>query len=230
MLSLKSLPEPVKDSFSPLKKQTWLCIYVLILLFSFFIPVKFFALRIILFHVPALTKAGSEQISWFLWKKNLHIQFEFFIPHLIFHIKTGMGFRQAFKVTAQNLPQTFRKDFLEILDFIVFQSALNPRFYLFQQMISELKRADEATESLPYLENLRLYLKTRSLFRRHLYAALLHVRVQSFILCLLYSGLLFLVLYQYGWKYSKILLLSFTLFTVGLISLFRLGRRLKWTV
>ena len=118
---------------------------------------------------------------------------------------------------------------MEIQDSIIFSK--NPRsiftFSPLQQLIIKLKRADQSSQCLTHLENLRLYIKTRSRFQRKVNSALLQVRIQSCILFMIYSGLFCLILYQYGLKYKKVLLFSFCLFLLGLISLFHCGKKIK---
>lgn len=216
-------------SFSGVRAGPLTLILVLGVLFQ--IPTRSFILKISLMYLPALVLFLTDWLLQVVWRKNFYSQIEFFIHHLIFHIKTGLSFRSAFQVAIKGLSSpVFQKDFLEILDFIVFSRDLSPRFLPFRQMISELKRADKAPGGLLYLQNLRLHIKTRSLFRRKVSSALLHVRVQAVVLFLIYTGLLILVLYQYGLKYQKMVFLSFGLFAAGLFCLLRMGKSLKWSI
>ena len=228
-----SIPRPgfLRWGFAFFGDRTGQMTFILVLGVLFQIPTGSFILKVLLMYLPALLLFVTDRGLQMLWRKKFCFQIEFFIHHLIFHIKTGLSFRSAFQMAVRGLSsQVFQKDFLEILDFIVFSRDLSPRFVPFRQIISELGRADKAPGGLLYLENLRLHIKTRSLFRRKANSALLHVRVQAVVLFLIYSGLFVLVLYQYGLKYQKMVFLSVGLFAAGLFFLLRMGRSLKWSI
>ena len=167
----------------------------------------------------------------FRWRELFYFQLEFFLNTLIAQIRVGQSFRSAFKLAVLSLPKKeFQNYFEDIREQILF--AKNPKnpFPERDQVIGELKRADQSSHCLQNLENLRHQIRVQALFRKKVRSALLQIHVQSLVLLILYVGLFLFVLQKYGWKYMSVLLFSLFLFLLGLIVLFQCGRRMKWTV
>ena len=222
-----------REFFITYEWKIWIIFHILFVFCFSQIPLNSLILKLIILYIPPTFLFLMKYILDFLWKEHFLVQFEFFVNSLIFQIKTGYGFRSAFQIATSNLPQTaFQKYFMEIQEFIIFSKKLSSVFQFspLQQLLSELKRSDQSSQCLLHLENIRQYIRTRSYFQRKVRSALLQVRIQSFILFIIYSGLLILILCQYGWKYPKILFFSFCLFTSGLIFLFHCGKKIKWNI
>ncbi|MDE0518617.1 MAG: hypothetical protein OXH36_03550 [Bdellovibrionales bacterium] len=189
--------------------------------------------KILLLYTPFFVSFFLQSTLIFIWQQQCYVQFEFFLNALIAQIKIGVGFRPAFKQAAYTLPQRhFQNYFIEILDAMTFSNTHRKLFLspALQQMIEELKRANSSSQCLEHLKNLRHHIHTRSIFQKKVQSALLQIRIQSFVLLILYSGLFIFILNKTGWKYIKILLLSLCLFCIGLLVLSQLGKKIKWTI
>ena len=218
---------------SPIVWKIWLIFNISLVFFISQLPFDFLFLKLLLFCLPLLFTFFLKTLLNFIWKQRFYVQFEFFLNALISQIKIGVAFRSAFKKSARGLPHTyFQNYFLNILEMILYSQKLRPEFQFspLQQIIAELKAADQSDQCLEYLENLRHQLHVQSLFRKKVGMALLQIRIQSLVLLFLYSGLFIFVLNKYGLKYIKILLLSSSLFLMGLVILFQCGRKIKWTI
>ena len=190
-------------------------------------------LQCLLLYIPWILACFVLNLFYFTWKEQFFTQFEFFINSLISRIKTGSGFRSAFKMAILCLPQAhFQNHFMEILESIIFSKSFRKEFQFspMQQMLLELQRADQSVRCLDYLENLRHQIRVRSQFRKKIRATLFQFRIQSFILFILYFCLFIFVLLRHGLQYPKLLFSSVCLFTIGLFFLFQCGRRIKWTI
>ena len=190
-----------------------------------------FLFKLLCFSIPFILTFFGQAFLFFKWQEGFLGQLEFFLNTLIAQIRIGQGFRSAFKGAVLSLPQKkFQNYFKEIEDTILFAKTPKEPVPFIQQVIKELKRADQSPHCLKNLENLRHKIRVQTLFRKKVRSALGQIRIQSFILLILYIGLFLFVLQKYGWKYIQVLLISLFLFLVGLIWLFQCGRRMKWTI
>ena len=189
--------------------------------------------KCLLLHIPWVLACFTSNLFYFYWKEQFFTQFEFFINALISRIKTGAGFRSAFKTAIICLPHRhFQNHFTEILESIIFSKNFRKEFLFspMRQILLELKQADQSVRCLDYLENLRHQIRVRSQFRKKIKSVLLQFRIQSLILCLLYICLFIFVLFRHGLQYPKLLFSSICLFTIGTFFLYQCGRRIKWTI
>ena len=237
LICLKTLWKTLHKSIflaflSPMVWKIWFICNIALVFFISQLPIPLL-FKLPLLYTPLILTFFSQSLLLFIWRQQLYLQFELLLNALITQIKIGTGFRPAFKKAVLSLSrQHFQNYFMEILEVISFSKSFRKEFCFspLQQMITELKRADQSSQCLEHLENLRHQVRVQSVFRKKVQAALLQVRIQSVILLIFYFGLFIFVLHQYGLKYIKTLLLSFCLFIFGLIILFQCGRKIKWTV
>lgn len=218
---------------SPIVWKFWFICNILLAFFISQLPVPLLLFKLPLLYVPLILTVFLQSFLNFIWRQRFYKQFELFINALIAQIKIGLGFRSAFKSALSVLSHnSFQNYFMEILEMISFQKKIRKEFQFspLQQMIEELRKADQSSQCLEHLENLRHQIQVRSCFQKKVQSVLLQIRIQSFVLLVLYSGLFIFVLHKYGLKYIKVLLLSFLLFTVGLLFLFQYGKKIKWTI
>ncbi len=218
---------------SPIVWKIWIGFSILFVFLLTQLQIKSFFVQICLLYIPVGLTFFIHSLLTFIWKEQFLTQFEFFLNSLIARIKVGLGFRSGFKLAIQTMSSLhFQNHFMDILDSILLSKRMRKE-YLFspmRQMIEELQRTDHSHQCLKHLENLRHQLRTRTRFRRKVQVAILQVRIQSFLLLIIYTGLLFFILYRYGLKYPKILFTSSALFALGTIFLLQCGRKIKWTI
>lgn len=201
------------------------------------INISFLFFKILLLYLPFVIIMSLKNIFIVIWKEHLLIQFEIFLNYIIAQIKMGSSFLTSFKLALKQIPTLsvntkFQNHFTGILESILFSKPIPPDllFSPLKQIIQELKKADQFTQCLEHLENLRHTIRVRAYFRRKVHTALIQVRVQAIVLTILYIGLFIFVLYQYGLQYIHILFASLFLFSLGLIILFQIGRKIKWNI
>ena len=219
---------------SPIVWKIWFMGNILLIFVISQIPISILFFKLLLLYLPLTLTFFLQSTMIFLWQQQLYSQLEFFLNALIAQIKIGTGFRPAFKTAALTLSNSyFQNYFMKILETILFSKKPAGKSFLpssLQQMIEELKKADSSSHCLEHLENLRHHVHIRSVFRKKVQSALLQIRIQSFVLLILYTGLFIFVLNKYGLRYIKILFLSLFLFIIGLIILLQCGKRVKWTI
>ena len=218
---------------SPIVWKTWFICNILLIFFISQLPIHLLLFKSSLLYIPLILTFFLQSFLSFIWRQRFYTQFELFLNALIAQIKIGLGFRSAFKAALSVLSHSpFQNYFMEILEMILFSKKIRKEFHFspLQQMIEELRKADQSSQCLEHLENLRHQIRVHSIFQKKVQSALLQIRIQSFVLLVLYSGLFIFVLHRYGLKYIKVLLLSFFLFTAGLIVLFQYGKKIKWTI
>ena len=215
---------------SPIVWKLWFICNVVFMFGVVRLPLPFL-LQLCFIFVPLILTFVGQTLLFLRWQGGFFSQLEFFLNTLIAQIRIGRGFRSAFKGAVLSLPQKkYQSCFEEIENTILFDKTLKNPSPLIQQVVKELKRADQSPHCLKNLENLRHKIRVHALFRKKVRSALGQIRIQSFILLILYIGLFLFVLQKYGWKYLHVLLISLFLFLFGLVWLLQCGRRIKWTI
>lgn len=157
------------------------------------------------------------------------------LKNVILQMKLGSGFRKSLELSLSYESSHFMKTWLrKIYDNVVFTQHKTPDFksQLLLKLISELKQIDkEPNSSLRRLENLYLWLKIQSEFRRKSGKILSQMRIQSLLITVIYIALLFFVSEFLGSQQTfQFFPISFTLMSVGTLTVFYLGRRMKWNL
>ncbi len=157
------------------------------------------------------------------------------LKNVILQMKLGSGFRRSLELSLHYETSHFMRIWLrKIYDNVVFTQHRTPTFksQLLLKLISELKLIDkEPNSSLQRLENLYLWLKIQSEFRRKSGKVLSQVRIQSILITTIYFALLFFISEFLGYqKAFQFFPVSFSLMSLGVFTVFYLGRRMKWSL
>lgn len=81
------------------------------------------------------------------------------------------------------------------------------------------------------LKILRQRLKTERNFRRKSSQATIQIRMQAWVMSLMYVGMLTYICLEFGfWSHSRLILMSTSLFLMGLILVLNIGRRYSWKI
>ena len=238
LICLKTLWKILHNStfltlLSPIVWKIWFICNILLIFFISRLPIHLLFFKVLSLYIPLILTIFLQSVLIFIWRQQFYLQFELFLNALIAQIKIGASFRSAFKTALSILSHSpFQNYFMEILEMILFSKNLRKEFHFspLQQMIEELRKADQSSHCLEHLENLRHQIRVRSIFQKKVQSTLLQIRIQSFVLLSLYSGLFIFVLHRYGLKYIKVMFLSSVLFISGLIFLFQCGKKIKWTI
>lgn len=170
----------------------------------------------------------------FLEQKMLN-QVHHSLKNVILQMKLGCGFRKSLELSLHYESSRFMQNWLRKLhDNVVFTQHKTPVFksQMLIKLISELQRVDqEPNSSLKRLENLYLWLKIQSEFRRKSGKVLSQIRIQSVLITVIYFALVFFVSQFLGFhQVMRFFPVSFALMGTGVFSVFMLGRRMKWTL
>ena len=157
-----------------------------------------------------------------------------FLNKIILQMRSGNSFRQAVvraNETNSSFVRTKMDDIMKIVVFSQHSSTVTKSSFV-DFIISEFKLVDtHSHRSLQRLLNLRKKIQIEEEFRHRSGQVLNQIRLQSTVITVLYSALLIFVVVQYGFmKHSGIIYVSTFMFIVGLLFVFKLGRKLKWKV
>lgn len=149
-------------------------------------------------------------------------------------MKSGRSFRQSFaEVTSESAPH-MRVKLGEIADAVVFsqQNRRSFRYRFVDEVIEELRRVDSHPHlALKRLSSFRDKLRVESEFRRRSGQVLARIRAQSLIMSGLYLAIAAFIAWKFGFQAnSQLFLISFSLFSVGTLWLWRGGKKTKWKV
>lgn len=152
---------------------------------------------------------------------------------VILGLQTGKSFRLSLHTAIENQTGWVRLQLMELFEslsmsenVIAMKSALLKDF---QQEILEIDRSQ--TRCVEQVRALRREYKMQEDFRRRSGQVTQQIKMQAIIVTALYLALLSFVIMQFGFKDHRFLILmSFIIFSAGLIWIFLAGRRMKWKV
>ena len=118
----------------------------------------------------------------------------------------------------------------EISEILKFQNKFHYPDKEIENFVGDLICIHQSSNPLRRLQHLQRKVRIERDFRAKSRRVLLQVRLQSTILSLFYIGLLVWTFVSYGKQYLNLILISFVLFCIGLIWIFKTGRTMKWSV
>ncbi len=160
------------------------------------------------------------------------------VQETILSMKMGSGFRSAFQKAIERSEDIyFRKKLGDLMQSVVFSQQVTEGQSVFPrgslgEWCREFRKIDQqGHRAVERLENLRRKLQIENDFRRRSGQLLAQLHLQSGLLALLYLFLMVFVMAQFGFLSNwKLILLSFTLFLIGLVLSYLLGGKIKWKV
>lgn len=154
-----------------------------------------------------------------------------FLPSLIAQMKLGFSFPDAWQQSLKDIEnQELVYKLKDILDTLRFQKPFSHSKKEIMEFVQHINRARLSSQSLKRLKQFHEKIKIEQLFYRKASKVLMQLRLQSGILGLLYLLLLIWTVFSNGWKHLNLILLSFFFFFIGLIWIFKTGRRMKWSL
>jgi hypothetical protein len=159
------------------------------------------------------------------------------LSRLMMRMKEGRSLAVALELVAQETRASQRPRWLEIARSVSFSPQKTPRALEMKsakllEIVREFRRIDLLTRSqLTELERWRTRVRTERAFRRRSVQAMAQVRAQSIVLSILFFSLTAFSIVAFGWKAtSGPFRLALPIFSVGLILIWRGGRKIKWSV
>ena len=201
----------------------------------------YFLIGVILRNDPLLsvffyTAPTAGLLSWvFFWKKRkertlLENLYSLPIP-LTAQMKLGLGFMDAWDKSLQTVENPAeRQPLLKISDSLRFQRACNHPHPEINSFLHHLLSARKSDRPLKQIMNLQRKIQVKLLFLRRSRQVLFQLRLQSGVMAILYGGLVCWNLAHYGFQHFSLIFLSFPLFFIGLVWIFKMGKTLKWSL
>lgn len=165
-------------------------------------------------------------------RKNRDKQLRLLVDSIILEMRAGKSFRSATAKVACSLQDERLSELLKIwLASSQTQSSRGFDRSWWQTVQQELCAIDrEAHQALSRMQQWRQRLKLQADFGRRFGQVVVQVRLQALVITVLYFAILLFNLFRGAWNHnSELIMVSFSLFVMGLGLIFRLGRKVKWT-
>ncbi len=156
-----------------------------------------------------------------------------FLDHTILSIQTGIPLRNSVKESAQRFTGWKKYELMKACSSLILSSnEINLQSGVLRHLFDEIGWIDRGrNKTLEQLKSLRWHYKVQEDFRRKSGQISQQTRIQAAVMTILYLALLIFNGFQFGFKEQLALILfSVALFSIGLILVFTLGRRIKWKV
>lgn len=153
--------------------------------------------------------------------------------HVILALQTGKSFRQGMLSAIECRQGWIRNQLRDLFNSVIYgDDAIVMKSALLKDLQMELLEIDRSNNRVvEQVRSLRRQLKMREDFRRRSGQVTQQIKMQAIIVTVLYLGLLAFVIAQFGGReHANLLLFSNGIFFCGLITVFQIGRRMKWKV
>ncbi|WP_413289385.1 hypothetical protein [Bdellovibrio sp. HCB337] len=164
-------------------------------------------------------------------EKLIHAHTLRVLDHLILGVQSGQSLRASLMMLASQESSLLRVSWENLTHAICFEnSSAGLKSPALKNLFEELHRIERSQSKCgEQMRSLRKNLKTLEDFRRRSGQVSLQIRMQAAISALLYVGLLLFMLTQFGfYQHRTIIIISGTLFFVGMVTVFVIGRRIQW--
>ncbi|WP_374031550.1 hypothetical protein [Bdellovibrio bacteriovorus] len=152
---------------------------------------------------------------------------------MILGLQTGKSFRASFLSAVESQSGWVRVQMFEVLHSLQFpESNIAVKSALLADFLSEMRTIDQSqTRCVEQVKALRRHYKMLEDFRRRSGQVSQQIKMQAIIVTALYLALFVFVIMQFGFeKHRNLLFGSGLVFIAGLVFIFYVGRRMKWTV
>ena len=219
---LKLIPIKMKKSLEIFIYIYFSFVWIIFRKLSFFLFFFFIPLAFLLFLVFFL-KQKEE-------KKLLNALYSLLVP-LESQMKLGSSFINAWQKSIEPIPfSKIKTQIQKISDVLKFQNIFSYPDKKIEFFVKDLIIIHKSSNPLKRLGYLKRKVKVEQSFQIKSERALLQTRIQSFVLSVLYFGLLAWTITAYGKKYIHFIMISFLFFFIGLFWVLKIGRRMKWTI
>lgn len=221
---LKELsPAPYLKIFSPL-----LLFYFLI---GLFLQIKAPLWIFIFYSIPVFLLSAAIFINQKQQEQKFLLELYKFLPPLIAQMKLGLGFLDAYQQSLKNMEnQELIRKLQDILYTLRFQKRFSHPKKEITEFVHHINQARRSSQPLKRLKQLHEKIKIEQLFHRKSSKVLMQLKLQSGILSFLYFSLLLWTVFFSGLKHFHLILLSFFFFFIGLVWIFKTGRKMKWSL
>ena len=185
----------------------------------------------IFYFIPVFLLSAAVLINQKQKEKRVLQELYKFLPSLIAQMKLGFGFLDAYQRSLKNMEN---KELIcklqDILYTLRFQKHFSHPKKEIKEFVYHINQARLSPQPLKRLNQLHEKIKIEQLFHRKSSKILLQLKLQSGILSFLYFSLLLWTILFSGLKHLLLILLSFFFFFIGLVWIFKTGRKMKWSL
>ncbi len=164
-------------------------------------------------------------------RRELREQLLFVVTSVLLHVRLGLAFRTAIVKTGDYIGGYAGAKIRNLNDLLVTKAPIDQVDAVFAEFYSVLVEC----ESEPHLSSERLSrfrqkLIVKENFRKKKAQALHQLRAQAAILTLIFIAVFAFVIFRFGYQeQSRLLILSASLFSFGLLVTLSIGRKVRWT-
>lgn len=156
------------------------------------------------------------------------------LDFLISNMRSGSSLRKSLLEYSNNGKSTVGEALKEFITCLQFKKSWKTLFSKSELdfFFEEISVIDGITHrQVDRLKILRQRLKTERNFRRKSSQATIQIRMQAWVMSFMYVGMLTYICLEFGfWAHSKLILVSSSLFLVGLILVLNIGRKYSWKI
>ncbi len=201
--------------------------------FIFFIKFHQFFLCLISLYLPILIFVYGQRINNKIREKHFSKEFHHFLRGVSLCMRVGNSFRYSLKDSYHLLSPRSKLRVQAIVELVVFSQhkKLDPKVDIDREIFREFSQIDKSPHQ--GLQRIDLWLQRveKNLEFRHKSGQILQqLYIQTGIMSLMYIALFTFVVKKYGFIQNiKLILFSFSLFMVGTLLCFKIGKKIKWS-
>lgn len=183
-------------------------------------------------YLPIFIYIFAEWFCIYRQSRLFQDHFSEVLDSIIARMKLGSSFRTALKLSidAVKIPD-LQNQMKELYERVIYSQQLSSSASQEIQFIFQtFQKTDQDLQPISRLHYVRQALNVEMKFRKQAQKALLQIHLQSFILSGLYLAVLTAILIYYGTQFLSVILISSFLFLTGTLTVFLLGRKIKWTL
>lgn len=165
-------------------------------------------------------------------EKLIHAHTLRLLDHLILNVQSGQSLRASLMLLSRQEPSLLRISWQNLAHALAVEnSSSSLKSATLKSLFDELSRIEKSqAKCAEQLRSFRRNLKTLEDFRRRSGQVSLQIRMQAAISTLLFVGLLLFMITQFGfYQHQSLILAAGSLFFIGVVTVFVIGRRLQWT-
>ena len=164
-------------------------------------------------------------------EKDILFQLHSLLLPLESQMKLGYSFINSWQKGLEALKSEKNKQKIQkMTEILNFQDDFQHPDKEIENFIKDLMLIRQSASPLQRLRHLQRKVKIEQAFQTKSKRALLQIRIQSGLLSFFYVGILIWTIVAYGRQYIYLILISALLFSLGLLWIFKAGRKMKWSV
>jgi len=162
---------------------------------------------------------------------NLLQSIQSLLQKLSTQMKLGLSFMSAWHKSVQEIEsKEIQNLLLEITKILQFEKQFQHSNPAITNIVQDLIRIKKHPQPLKKLSLLERKIKVEQSFYRKTQQVLFQLRIQSTVITVLYLGLLSWTFAIYRFKHFSLMFISFICFILGLVWIFKMGKKMKWSL